>query len=82
MVDRLNAIAELKSILCDVTDECFYVNTASDSAGSHFCLYLIRDSFDLSILWQKIDKLNLRRCIIVYCNQQQIEALNSTKGNE
>ncbi len=66
-------IFKLKSLLCDLTEECFHVDSCSDSAGHHYCLFVVKESIDIPELRSSIAHLNLRRCIIVYNTPEQIK---------
>ena len=74
MILRLKKeIDKIKKMLVDNTDECFCVSLENDDAGSHYTLYLVKDSISSILVNQKIKDLNLsKHHVIIFFEEERV----------
>jgi len=74
-------IGKIKRMLVDVTDECFCVKLENDDAGSHYVLYLVKDSIHPDNVNKHMFKLKLsKHHMIVLLDEERVHA--KRKENE
>jgi hypothetical protein len=70
---KVKDIELLRSISIDHSDECFHVEHSSDSAGSHYVLYLVEGTVDIDLLMKTLSKTGIRRTVIILSDKQTIQ---------
>ena len=68
-----DSLSNIKKIIIEHTDECFFANIETDSGGVHFTVYLVADAINLSKFRKNLYDANLKkRLVVVYDSRQSI----------
>ena len=74
-------IAVIKKMLVDNTDECFCVNLESDDAGTHYTLYLVKDSISTQLVNLRMSELKLsKHHVVIFLDEERVEIQRKRNG--
>ena len=74
-------IIAIRSIIVDISKECFHVRQESDSAGVHYVAYLIEGDVDLFEFRSRLKKVNLdKKTLIIFKNEYSILSMIESDG--
>ncbi len=66
-------VSKIKSMLVENTEECFCVNLESDDAGTHYVLYLVRNSVSSELINSKMFELKLsKHHMIIFLEEDRV----------
>ena len=66
-------IESLRTLAIEHSEECFHVASESDSGGSHYVLYLVEGSVQVSKVMKAIELSKIRRCILILTDAQFVK---------
>lgn len=74
MISRLKKeIDKIGKMLVDNTEECFCVRLENDDAGSHYTLYLVKNSISSILVNQKMRDLNLsKHHVVIFFEEERV----------